>query len=1711
MAGPYKLKKDSLGKVMERSEYVMNGTTIFDIHHAIINDYRDFVHSFIQIADDRVRDFINKALREEEKLWPEPLLQLSPSYKVVSSVDDLRDEGLIHPETAEIFRRDDGQPFKLYAHQVEALKRGLACESFVVTSGTGSGKSFCYFLPIIDSVCRGKGQEPPTAFIIYPMNALANSQLDALKKLKKGYERRTGRQFPVTFARYTGETPEDERRTIRKSPPHIILTNYMMAELMMVRPEDRGLLRKTNAPLFLVFDELHTYRGRQGADVAMLTRRLKARIDREQVIHIGTSATMVAKKDAGPKERREAVARFASRFFGHKIDENHVIEETLEPITGSGPPDPKEVIKALDRSIPNELDKFKSHGLVRWIEYALGIEVEENRRIARRIPRTLSDAAKDLSELSGRSKEECTELLRRVLLQGLHVRNKEGRPLFAFKLHQFISQGRAVYATFETLDKRRFSLEAPSRMESGEKWAPLRFCRTCGQDHYRVMLVEDDRFEPLMPEVENQVEAEVTGYLTPEFENMADLEEIIPDSWYGKNGRIKRPWNDRVPQRVWVFPDGTFTTEEAEEAVPMWWQREKFWLCMRCGENYTARQNEYSKLATLSTEGRSSATTVLATSLLRHAAKTRALKPKLLTFTDNRQDASLQAGHFNDFIHVAVLRAGLYSALKEHEEIKFYDLARSVVKHMGLDLSAIAQNSKLDPESPLAKNVWQAFEELTEYRLYEDLKRGWRITQPNLEDVGLLRIKYKALDSLCNNDEKFAGLQGLEEATLDERKEILTAFLDFFRKKLAIDANILTETKLQQLRKKCLNHLNEFWGLDPDNPGLRTASVMFRPGASKRLPGRGQQFIRLSSRSLLGRYLRSRLGLDHGETESLLDGLLELLVSFGYLKELDPVADHRCYRLDAGHLLWRLGDGTSPPLDPIYSKRKKENDDKYNLVNEFFKKFYQETARELANLEAREHTAQVVSEGERERREKRFRGEEEPPLPYLVCSPTMELGIDIADLDSVHLRNIPPTPANYAQRCGRAGRSGQPGLIISYCGAYSSHDQYFFEHREDMVAGNVRAPRIDLSNEALITTHTHSEWLAQVGLPLHSSMQEVIDTDKRDELPLKETIVPQLQLSDAARKELLERLEHIFEKELHPGGEENPWLDVKWLEDVVSQAQFAFDRAFDRWRELYKAANAQLEKAQQLILDGDVTTQERGKRLQEEALRQRNLLLQLNVAREEGDFYPYRYLASEGFLPGYNFPALPVRAWVSRRGGGEFISRPRFLAIREFGPQNIVYHEGVRWEVARLQSPPGGLAQRRTKKKICLACSAFTSFENDVCPVCGVSFNANNCKIVMMVEMPNVALRRRERITCNEEERMRLGYNIQMAYAFAASKGQDRTISARAGDMLELIYAPSASLLFINHGWRSRQESGFVIDMDSGELITRQNQASNEGGHERRHIETVHLYVQDNQNLLRMQILDMALREDDTFETTLMYALERAIEQVYELEDTELVAERIGGDDGRAIIFYETSEGGAGVLRQIVDDKDALKEIARQALINLHFDPDSGKDMAQEDHMACYNCLLSFSNQLVANLLNRHVVRDFLLEMSNLPLDRHHGERSYKEHYEWLRGFTDSRSELERRFLDKLFELGLRLPDEAQRAIESPRCIPDFFYEPNVCVFCDGSVHDAYDQRSKDEDIRRKLMLHGYRVITIRYDKDLTEQIRAYPDVFGSLRNKIDK
>ena len=223
---------------------------VFDVRDAVVDDYRDFTNASIQPLAEDVRAFLDE-LSADGVQWPDPWISLNPSFATGGTISDLIADGLLHPATAPIFRvkrhsTDVGlTELTLHKHQTDAIRAARAGGSYVLTTGTGSGKSLGYIIPIVDAILRG--HEAPAdqragvkAIIVYPMNALANSQLGELEKfLDYGmgtYDRK------VTFRRYTGQETEDERREILDNAPDILLTNYVMLELVLTRPHERDAL-----------------------------------------------------------------------------------------------------------------------------------------------------------------------------------------------------------------------------------------------------------------------------------------------------------------------------------------------------------------------------------------------------------------------------------------------------------------------------------------------------------------------------------------------------------------------------------------------------------------------------------------------------------------------------------------------------------------------------------------------------------------------------------------------------------------------------------------------------------------------------------------------------------------------------------------------------------------------------------------------------------------------------------------------------------------------------------------------------------------------------------------------------------------------------------------------------------------------------------------------------------------------------------------------------------------------------------------------------------------------------------------------------------------------------------------------------------------------------------------------------------------------------
>ena len=1245
---------------------------LFKLHAQLIEDYGAYARSFINIRDRRISDQVDEAL-EGGLLWPNPLLQLNPSFEPGESIDELVSQNVLHEKCASIFRikkneNDSGSTLRLHKHQSEAIKIARQCHPYVLTTGTGSGKSLAYIIPIVDHILRTGSGNGIKAIIVYPMNALANSQLEELGKfLTYGM----GGESPVTFARYTGQEKGEERDRILNDPPDILLTNYVMLELILTRIDEQRLVRQARDAQFLVLDELHTYRGRQGADVSMLVRRCRSAFSGDNLQCVGTSATMASGDDLDTRGEKAVVADVSSTIFGSPVGPDHVIGETLCRTTAELDFSQEESLEALTNSVTNSIDGTTSYEtlavdpLSSWIESTVGLDREQSSGILiRNTPRPISGSggiSELLSNFTGVEQEAAEKAIRLRLEFGAKVHHSQSnKPLFAFRLHQFITRGDTVWASLEDSSDRYITLR-PQRFKPGEKQVrlyPMCFCRECGEAYYRVdKPVDDSEDKPILPReqfrqtVSDEVES---GYIhiskdNPWSDAFEDVIKRIPEEWLDRrtdNIKIKQNNKKWLPQNLIVAQDGHYSGDGIHAtyfAAPF-----RFCLNPDCSVAYGGRRGDIAKLATLGEDGRSTATTILALTTLAQLhvddSITDKEAKKLLSFTDNRQDASLQAGHFNDFTEVALIRSGLCRALEIAGE---NGLNHSALRDRVFEAMNLPESFYADEElrGAARRSAQKAVRMVLEYYLYHDLQEGWRLTSPNLEQCGLLQIEYDGLDELCEDNDFWNEREihaSLKNASHELRKEVITTLLDHFRRSLAIKIDCLEDIGQERIVAESKQRLRDLWSFEDAG---EMANSCFAWLGSKPKGARSSNDVYISAFGKYGKYIARKLHLETmDERTTVLTDLFACLTPWGLIEDVRNRNDQKGFQLPAHAMIWESGNGV-PKTDPLKITRESGEE---RLANEFFVKFYKNFSGITLQFEGREHTAQVPSEV-REEREHRFRSGD---LPLMFCSPTMELGIDISQLNVVNMRNVPPTPANYAQRSGRAGRGGEPALIYTYCSGYSPHDQYYFKRQDKVVSGSVIAPRIDLNNQELVRAHVQAIWLSQASISLGQTLTKILVVSENDlSLPLRQEVAERLEDSSTRLKALQTANKLLLNIE---GLTEAIWWRDDWIEDVLQGIASSFDKACDRWRSLYRSA-VQQRKQQNLII-GDHSRSEgdrrQAKRLRGQAEGQITLLTDAKSAME-GDFYSYRYFASEGFLPGYNFPRLPVSAFIPARRGSK--------------------------------------------------------------------------------------------------------------------------------------------------------------------------------------------------------------------------------------------------------------------------------------------------------------------------------------------------------------------------------------------------------------------------------------------------------------------------
>ena len=1310
----------------------LNPITVVD---QVLAEYQSYLSTEFRARDPKLREALEAALEEAGFLAQEPFFQAHRPFKSGLPWCDL---GLDEKLARVMEERSDSET--AYLHQSDAIQHLLGQEPgpLVVTTGTGSGKTECFLLPVIqnaieDSVAFQK-HTGLTALLVYPMNALANDQEDRIEQ----YLRDSGHTH-VKVARYDRSTTQEERRRLREKPPHILLTNYMMLEYLLVRPADRDALFANHRCRFVVLDEVHTYRGSLGANIALLFRRLRAHLrharqdwradDRAdsrrfpEVLPVATSATIKSVDEKGrTKEevralRDHAVREFLEKLTGVEGTQFRVLGEELRdlkvpeaaqwpasPVVVDPPAvdDPQSVLRALaalSASSPEE-------PIAELVERA-GILWTLNDLLARR-PMSVSQILEALREKVAERAEADLDAFRKEVETALLVGAAlPDGTLGALRLraHRFIRGGWRFTRCVDPVCGWLYPM-GQERCECGCVAAPLYLCRSCGADTLRFRTEgTDPHAEMLLPADRRGEENEWFLYDRDRFETSEDE---------GLVGVEKQMRGKKVHEGS--FDPGTcsFSSEKSVYTVAAALAPAGN-RCLVCGATAGGGHNVITPVSL----GTSAAVRVLAEGLVEGLAVQNKGRPghdgkeRLLIFSDSRQDAAHQARFITYAGRYDRMRRRVVRVLEDapgHRATIDEALTRLVA--MGVERGDNPHCKGYDDADFLPRHVQDRARAWEEAPLLDDLavSAGYRASLINL---GLVGVRYEHLDAhIERNGADMASRLGVSRAQL---AFVCRCLLEEMRRRTALSRPMLCyhpgspncpeefrapadwERRVKDPSGYACDEQGHPLGWLEDSevpPGITKRNAWRRPKAGGRSPA-------LEARL---RHLLKGMNGNEPDDETMVE-LLDLLMGGPRLVVAQPLHGHRKGR----RLLQVSADVVSLELVEPADRRRcticnvimpwtepgspcpschgtlqpwaAEEIDRGRYVQRIRK-------LNLLPLTAGEHTAQITGE-DRIELEDDFKapppGFRPPPdwkgtsrrsvTNVLACSPTLEMGIDVGGLDAVAMRNIPPRPDNYAQRGGRAGRRSRVGIVLGYARS-TPHDGYFFDKPREMIAGEVPAPGIGLGNRDVILRHLHALAFGAAEPGLAGRMAEYVNI--RGELDQEKV--------DELVAAVQEQLPHAVRLAQDAWG-----ADV--LEPAGLNSPEALSKALDalpaRIRDLIDRVRLQILKLQETIDRWNELG--RGDRSAVHAQNLKRRLLGLRDDRydadadDRGSGHPMRRFAEFGILPGYEFPSEPctLRLWGDEHEEDPIAVARRF-GIAQYQPDAPVHARGHRWRVVGL-------------------------------------------------------------------------------------------------------------------------------------------------------------------------------------------------------------------------------------------------------------------------------------------------------------------------------------------------------------------------------------------------------------------------------------------
>ena len=1561
----------------------------------IVDFYRNYLLTTFQTTNEKYNRQLEDELKKDGIISSGPFINVSDSYEKEKTISELVENQVL---CGSMLNLGNLYPYerRLYRHQVEAILKAGEKKNLIITTGTGSGKTESFLIPVVNELL--KEQEAGTldagvrVLIIYPMNALVNDQIRRLREIFSSYK-----DCAITYGKFTGETIETYSRAkkefietegfepskyelicreqMRNTPPNILITNYAMLEYLLLRPGDVALFSKDNANKWktIVLDEAHTYGGAKGIEVGTLLKRVKAMLKKDDIQFMLTSATL------GDKKTNHQIINFAQSLCGARFENDSIIRSHT-----IAPQKPTKVQK-LDFAIYNVLaekirDNVASCELLEWLR-SKNIDVFSDMDDDKSLERTLFNMilgdsfyyefrtlmlnqTKPLNQIAQELNIDVNDLTDFIAVAS----NAQmcGDKLFEARYHMFLRGIEGIYVTLNPdnhlfVRKKETHKDNPFSDDCGYKVFAISFCHNCNAT-FIVGQTTDDGYLIQKSKFNDDYEPEV--YLLEGDFDESDIEHDEAEDMYvvcAKCGAIAHA----------TSLDGLTCGHNSKYHNLLRKVKDKGDALHRCPCCHVI--NTQRSIVRPYFLGNEAATAVIATGLYNILPDSQITKKRIVleddffgdaieTETEDKKELVKQFLTFSDSRQAAAFFASYLETTYRSNLIK-----RAMTKICEDNIAEINKGISLDYFVSLLEDQMELLKIGTSETRH---KSAWMYTIKEL-------INYKSRNSLQNMGILYFDIDinmpqnDKLQMTSNEVSVLFKLMALDFIKKGAIQLPIaINKQEAAELfyggvsigfdEEHTTRKFIESWlpSTGKDNNRTRLLKRLF--------PMKENEEIRRLLKAVWNQLYRNGIIVRDSSNN-------RYLLSSNVIKVR---AVDKLYRCNECKTITPFGL-RSICNNPRCNGHLEEYDYEQELGEKGYENIYHYIYRHLnmSDMIAKEHTAQLGSQ-KAYSYQKDFKNEN---INVLSCSTTFEMGVDVGSLETVFMRNMPPSPANYAQRAGRAGRSiKSAAYAITYC-PNNSHDLNYFQNPIAMINGTIIPPTFNVDNEKIVLRHIFASafsffWKKYPEL-FTKNIGEFFAVNGINELK------NYLQSKPQDLKEYLQTIVSL-DLQLYYGVEDFIWVNRLFSEDVDAPGVLVL--AYKK----YCVDINELERARKECIELQNSFTPGTREDVQIPFTLANIVKSIKTIKEQKTI---EFLSRNNVIPKYGFPIDTVELTSLGKGGilnDLRLDRDLSSAISEYAPDSEVVADG-KLITSRYVRVLNGYSWPKYNYATCEACKTlnrtiWTESLPQLCRQCGHELPKRTQQyiipkfgfIVDNAEPIDVGTDKPERTYKGAISYIGDGKRIESnSYSIC-----DKKVILGTSKMDELAVLNTSSFYICdNCGYGKLFDDNkndptkiFPHKKPDGRTCSCNTLTRYAIGHE----------FQTDVVLLKFVSENVV---DPNKAWTILYALLEGLSKCLHIDRTELSGclhwyrnETMGNLGNYGFVLFDNTPGGAGYVRQL-RDVSTFTSMLESALSIV----DNCTCGGEEGDTACYGCLCNYYNQKQHDILQRRYAIDFLNSVRN--------------------------------------------------------------------------------------------------------------------------------